>query len=167
MENNHTIIIRMTKYSDLFGKILGKLSHNGFTHTSISIDGDDTFYSFNSKGFSIEKPKIKIPKCQNGGSLHMKLEISEKKYLEIKNIIDSFIKNKENYKYSKLGVAMCLIKLPIKRKQKYFCSEFVAEIIKNSGIIKLKKKSSYYSPQRLFLELRNHILENNLVYSYV
>lgn len=167
MENKHTIIIRMTKYSDVFGKILGKLSHNGYTHTSLSIDGDETFYSFNIKGFSVEKPKIKIPKCQKGGSLHMKLEISEEKYQKIKEMINNFIENREKYKYSKLGVAMCLIKIPIKRKEKYFCSEFVAEIIKNSGIIELKKKASYYSPHRLFLELRNHILENNLVYSYV
>jgi hypothetical protein len=44
--------------TDAFGKFVSWYSHGGYTHASISIDEDEEiFYSFNYKGFVIEKPK--------------------------------------------------------------------------------------------------------------
>lgn len=64
-ENNSmkTVTILLTKYSDLFGRFISGISKYGYSHASISIDEkEEIFYSFNVKGFAIEKPKKRTPK---------------------------------------------------------------------------------------------------------
>jgi hypothetical protein len=46
------------RVADVFGKFVSWYSHGGYTHASISIDEDEEiFYSFNYKGFVVEKLK--------------------------------------------------------------------------------------------------------------
>lgn len=58
-----TVTILLTKYSDFVGRFICKISKNKYSHASISIDEEEEiFYSFNIKGFAIEKPKKRMPK---------------------------------------------------------------------------------------------------------
>ena len=65
-----TVTILLTKYSGWFGRFICAISKNGYSHASISIDGaEEIFYSFNYKGFVIEKPKKYIPRKRMPGSV--------------------------------------------------------------------------------------------------
>ena len=75
------------------------------------------------------------------------LEVSEEAYHKAKEEIDFFMKNINDYKFSVLGVAACKLGIKVKRKNKFFCSEFVAEILRRSGAIKLPKEPCLMHPR--------------------
>ena len=60
--------------------------------------------------------------------------------------LEGFMDNREQFNYSTLGVILCLLKIPHKFKDSYFCSQFVAELLSKTGAAKLKKSESLYLP---------------------
>lgn len=145
-----TITILLTKYSDLFGRFICGISKNRYSHASISIDEtEEIFYSFNTKGFVIEKPKKRMPKKRIPGSVCIRMQVPEETYELIAREIEGFLDKKEQYAYSRLGVVLCLLHIPYKFENKYFCSQFVAEILSRAGAIELKKKETLYLPGQL------------------
>lgn len=145
-----TVTILLTKYSDMFGRCICKLSRSGYSHASISIDGDEEiFYSFNYRGFVIEKPKKRIPKKRCPESVYVRIQVPIETYTLIEEEIKGFLHNKAFYTYSRIGVVLCLLHIPHKFKNQYFCSQFVAEILSRAGAISLHKKESLYLPEHL------------------
>jgi hypothetical protein len=87
-----TVTILLTKFTDVFGKFVSWYSHGGYTHASISIDEDEEiFYSFNYKGFVIEKPKKRTPKKRKPENVIIRMQIPDEVYRLIKEEIDSFL----------------------------------------------------------------------------
>ena len=145
-----TVTILPTKYSDLFGRFISGISKYGYSHASISIDEkEEIFYSFNIKGFAIEKPKKRTPKKRRPGSVCIRMQVPETTYAMIENEINRFMEKREQYTYSRWGVVLCLLHIPHKFENQYFCSQFVAEVLSRAGAIELKKKESLYLPGQL------------------
>lgn len=143
------IYILMTQYPGLDAKILRWYSRFPYTHTSIGFEEDmDTFYTFVSKGFFVESiTRYEKPDRPSFPCALYEVKVSEKVYNKLKNEVMSYKENKGNFKYSTLGLILCFIKIPYKRKNKYFCSQFVAEVLHKCEAIKLKKKSTLYFPK--------------------
>jgi hypothetical protein len=76
-------------------------------------------------------------------------QIPDEVYGMIQEEIDRFLVNRDNYRYSRLGVVLCLMHIPYKFKNRYFCSQFVAEILEHAGAVRLKKKNTLYLPHQL------------------
>lgn len=152
-EQNHTISILFSTYTDFVSRIIGLFSKFGCTHVSVALDDDEEhFYAFNTKGFRKEYPK-KHKKRTNKNTC-VKLQVTDSQYDNIKNYLDSFEKQKSKYSYDYFGVALCMFRLPKKQsKKKYFCSSFMAELLQKSKVIKLKKKNTRYLPYQLQREL--------------
>lgn len=141
------VTILLTRYSDWFGVFLCKICRNTYSHASISIDeNEEIFYSFNYKGFVVEKPKKYAPKTRMAGSMCIRIQVPESIHQKIKTELEQFANHKEEYQYSMLGVVLCLLKIPHKFKNSYFCSQFVAEVLSNTGAVQLKKNESLYLP---------------------
>ena len=147
-----TVTILLTRYSDLFGKFICAIGGNQYSHASVSIDGnEEIFYSFNYKGFVIEKPKKYVPKTRVPGSVCIRMQIPEETYRLLELEINHFIVHREKFSYSRLGVVLCLLHIPHRFDNQYFCSRFVAEVLSKAGVIELKKNESLYLP--------NHFLD--------
>lgn len=145
-----TVTVLLTKYSDLFGKFICGISRHKYSHASISIDEkEEIFYSFNMKGFAIEKPKKIRPKTREDGSVCIRMQVPESTHAVIQEEINQFLKKREQYTYSRLGVLLCILHIPHKFENQYFCSQFVAEILSQAGAIELEKKESLYLPGEL------------------
>ena len=67
--------------------------------------------------------------------------------------LEEMDQKKEQFRYSRLGVLFCLLGIPFHRKNHYFCSQFVAEILCMSRGINLKKEASLYLPNQFIYEL--------------
>lgn len=85
-----------------------------------------------------------------------KINISDEQFLFLQNEIDNFFKNKDDYKYSILGTITAYLNKPHKREYYYFCSQFVSELLINSGIYKTDKLPEVIKPMDL-LEIENKI----------
>ena len=68
-----------------------------------------------------------------------------------------FFENKDEYKYSVLGTVTAYFNKPHKREYYYFCSQFVAELLINSGIYRTDKLPEVIKPMDL-LEIENKTL---------
>ena len=86
-----------------------------------------------------------------------KVSVTSEQYTSLKNHIDKFLMDKSKYKYSVLGTATLLFNKPIKRENYYFCSQFVAEALIESGIYKTDKLPELIRPMDL-LDLENKTL---------
>ena len=163
-----TVTILLTRYSDAFGTFICGISKNKYSHASISIDGkEEIFYSFNYKGFVVEKPKKYKPKLRRPGSICIRMQVPEETYQEIQNEIQLFLNKKETLKYSRLGVILCLLHIPYKFENKYFCSQFVAEILAKAGAIELQKKESLYLPGQLLDGIEGCFGPKQIIYNAI
>lgn len=167
MLNTKTITILFTQNNDWFSYLLVHILKHKYTHVCISLDSStDNFFSFNTKGFCHDS----ISKFRHIGiknSISYDIAISINSYNLLNNIIKDIEHNKISYKYSFLGVLFCMLRVPIKWKYKYFCSQFVAELLKLSHAIDLKKKASLYLPEYLRKELENNPNNINIIENIV
>ena len=147
LEAMKSVTILLTKYSDWFSIFLCKICRSTYSHASISIDGnEEIFYSFNYKGFVIEKPKKYAPKTRMKGSMCIRMQVPESVHRKLEEELERFVNHREQFSYSTFGVILCLLKIPHKFKNSYFCSQFVAELLANTGAARLKKSESLYLP---------------------
>ena len=148
MENKKIITVLLTRYFSTFSNFIYWISGKGYTHASIALnDHDEYYYSFNFKGFRKEYPRRKPRQC--GKSISYKLEISEEAFEKIKSKIEEMEQNREKLSYSRLGVILCLLHVPYKIKNHYFCSQFVMELLEVSGSIFPEKDTSLYLPNQI------------------
>ena len=140
------ITILLTKYSDWVSSLIYYLTDRGYTHASLGVD--DVYYSFNYKGFRTETAEFHR---RHGvkHSISCKLSISEEAYQRLCCQIQNFELHKSQLAYSRLGVVFCVLHIPFHRESHYFCSQFVAEMLKRSGAVPLKKREAV-SAQPLF-----------------
>lgn len=141
-----TISILLTRNTDIRTRILRLLTGGKYTHASIGIEGDrNRFYSFVTKGFCAEKPWIFTQNKKKTCALYQ-ISVTDETYEIIKSRLDEFKRDKTDYQYSFLGALLCYLRVPHHFKNRYFCSQFVAELLSMSGELQLKKSSSLYNP---------------------
>ncbi|MCR0205242.1 hypothetical protein MKC66_10975 [[Clostridium] innocuum] len=149
-----TITVLLTKYSDWISWIVYHIGGRGYTHSSLGLENEDCFYSFNYHGFCVETlEKHKRRGIEN--CLVYELQIPEQDYERIKKRIHEVYCQREQYSYTRLGLALAVLKIPFKWKNHYFCSQFVAELLKEYGGVPLKKNINTYLPNHFYHELKN------------
>lgn len=154
MESNEkrVITVLFTRYYSAFANFIYFISGKGYTHASIALDEqDEYYYSFNFKGFRREYPKKH--KRRSGKSMGIKLEVSGESFERIKKKIEEMEDMKENLHYSRIGVLLCLLHIPCKMQNQYFCSQFVAETLELADSVFLRKNAALYLPNQLSQEL--------------
>ena len=161
------INILLMRYPDRFSKLFRLVSRSDYNHASIGIsDTDGIFYSYGLKGFRKETPKDhpkfkekEVPCCL------YRIEVSEDIYGIAKSILHEHEKDAINFKFTYFGVALCILKIGYKRKERYFCSQFVSEVLDQLKAVPLEKQSSLYLPddfmkiQELNLSFKGYLSE--------
>ena len=149
LEKTKSIFILLTAQPDLMSRFIRFITWGKYTHASIGLeDNFNSFFSFVTKGgFYLERPtKSKKAKKMARKCALYRLDVTEQIYEKIKQRIEDFQLHGKQYRYSYIGVLLCLLRIPHYRKNSYFCSQFVSELLTISGAAKLKKKPSVYLP---------------------
>lgn len=163
-EERKVITVLLTRYYNTFSNFIYWISGRGFTHASLALDdSNECFYSFNFKGFCREHPKKH--KRRRGKSVSYGLEISQECYKKILDRIEDMERKKEEWNYSRIGLVLCLLHIPHRIEKHYFCSQFVAEMLKLSENVSLKKSASLYLPNQLTLELESQSCLKTIIYN--
>lgn len=149
-----TISIVLTNYPSHLSSFMETVYGYEYTHASICLDAmNEKMYSFNYKGFCMET----VSKYKRHGvekSISFQLQVTDAAFERLQNKIEQFVENREDFCYSSIGVVFCFVHIPFKRKKHYFCSQFVAEILAESGALKLKRRPSLYLPNHFYRELK-------------
>lgn len=145
------ISILLTRYSDWISGFVYHVAGHGYTHASLSLGGE-VYYSFNYRGFceeTLEKHRRRGVKQ----SLCCVLAVSDEAYQGIQTRIEFFQQQRAKYRYTRIGVVCCLLRIPFLWRRHYFCSQFVAEILKQSSALPLARPAQLYLPNQLCREL--------------
>lgn len=146
------IYMVMSQTGTWLSRLIKAYTRLDYNHISISLDDSfSTMYSFGrtnpfnpfSGGFALESIYDGVyklfPECK---CIVYKLEISDSQYIKLKEILKEFVDNKDEYRYNFLGLFYVALNMDKQRKNHYFCSQFVSEIMQRSGIITFDKPSN-------------------------
>jgi len=148
-EKTRTIFVLLTEHSDLISKVFKTMIIGKYTHSSIGLEEyNHIFFSFVTKdGFHIERPlKSRNPKKRNAPCALYRMEVTDEVYMKIKARLQHFYENAVQYRYSFIGLLLCVFHIPHCVKNRYFCSQFVSELLMSLGAARLQKQASLYLP---------------------
>ncbi|MGN0662274.1 MAG: hypothetical protein ACI4LE_03915 [Faecalibacterium sp.] len=148
-----TITILLTRYSDCGSSLLYYLTGRSYTHASLGLEEEPgTYYSFNYRGFCVET----LEKHRRRGvdrSVSYELSVPDGAYETLRARLGEFKAHRDGLRYTRLGVLLCLLHIPLRREGYYFCSQFVAEMLQSSGACPLYRAAELYQPNHFFREL--------------
>ena len=161
------IYLVFSKTGTLFSHLISLCTHEEYAHVSLSLDNSFTkMFSFGRKIPEKVLPAGLVEENLYDGVFAMfpksrclvyKVPITEKQFNHIQDEIDNFFENKDQYKYSILGTVTAYFNKPHKRENYYFCSQFVSELLINSGVYVTDKLPEVIKPMDL-LEIENKTL---------
>ncbi len=151
-----SIYILLTKSDTWVSKAIKLLTDDRYTHVSISFEKAlQPLYSFSRKYTNLPLPAgLQNESFTNGffkkysyiPCAVYELKVSDKVYWEARNEVETMMKDAPNYRFSVLGLILCKLNIPMHRKSRYFCSEFVSEILVRSKALSLPKQPSLMRP---------------------
>jgi hypothetical protein len=158
------VYVVLSQTGTILSLILKYLTKAKYNHASISLDNRlDEMYSFGRKypynifygAYVKEHPSYGTLKrfykttCQI-----LKLEVTIKQKESIENIVKTMYENKKQYKFDALGIFVASFKKKLKRKNYFYCSEFVRTVLVNAGVISQEDLPKIIKPID-FLSLKN------------
>ena len=145
------LFILLTQFPGLDAKAMRCWTRFPYTHASIGLEEDlNTFYSFVVKGFIVEDiSRYNKPGRPPFPCALYELEVTQAVYDRVKDLLQNFVKHRSTLRYSYWGLLLSLIHIPSRWKGRYFCSQFVAEVLQRCKATRLKKSSTLYLPKDL------------------
>ena len=150
------VYILLTDTGTLFTRVIRLYTKANYNHVCIGFDRSlEILYSFGRKkpsnpfiaGFVNESIRQGIYEIfsETSCSLYC-FEVNRKTYNRIKRNIRKFEKERDKYSYNLIGLLGVMYSIPIQRRYSYFCSQFVATVLKNSGIDFFNKSPALVAP---------------------
>lgn len=156
------------------GRMIRKITGSCYSHASISLDKDlNEMYSF--ARFHYQNPIIGGFVHENVDNLSLRKEtkvlikvfeipVTRKQYKSIRNIIEYFKENEKRYMYNLFDL---ITGVRCKVRDAYICSEFVAHLLKESGVAEEKIKNTRITPSDLILILKDYECYDGTIQNYI
>ncbi|MET4559570.1 hypothetical protein ABIA69_000713 [Lysinibacillus parviboronicapiens] len=137
----YTIYIVLTKTGTLLSKAIGMYTGKEMNHASVAFDdGLFEMYSFGrrqlnnplSGGFLREDAESGL--FEAADCVIYRCKVSHYQYLEMMKIVQYMYWNRDRYKYNFIGLFGVMVQKEVRRERAYFCSQFVAMLLKAGGL---------------------------------
>ncbi len=155
-QETREIYILLLRTQSLLSRVIHIATKEPYTHVSIGFAKDCTqFYSFARRytrlplpaGFVHESIETgMMAKCKEAPCALYRLTISSKSYYALRRKLKKMLPLQKRFQYSVLGTFLCFFGIAYKRRNKYFCSQFVAETLNEVGAMQLTKSPELYHP---------------------
>ena len=143
------IYVLLSRTDTVPARIIRKFAKGEFSHTSVSLyPRTDRFYSYARRhlnnpmfaGFVSENIHTKVfARYPYAHCAVLEITVSDQGYERAKKLIKYFRHHKKEATYNFLGAATIKMGLPLKRKYKFTCSQFVAFLLYYTGDVVLPK----------------------------
>ena len=154
--NEKKIYIVLTQTYTTLARIIKSITKDKYSHASISLDIKcNNMYSFGRKyiyfpfyGIFLKEDLRKGLFIRNKNALIAiyEIKVTKKQYNKIKDKIKEIELNNKGYNIIGLLLAHFRIKL---HRRKYYCSEFVYEVLSNKEIEIYNKENTLFKPEEL------------------
>lgn len=172
MRQNKKIYIIISQTGTILSRILKLITGKTYNHASISLDKElDEMYSFGRLnpynpfwgGFVHESIYYgTFKRFYNTESLILEIDVDDKEFEKLRDIIYNIDNNKKFYKYNTAGLILCAIHIPYHRERSYYCSEFVKDMLVQTSIIDSKDLPSMIHPMDFLSIPHNNVYQGKL-----
>ncbi|MEG0773438.1 hypothetical protein [Clostridium sp.] len=171
-----SIYLVFSRTGTWLSRLISLFVEGKYAHASISLDDKFTqMYSFGRinpdnpfiAGFTEENLYNGVyKKFSRSECLIYKLDVTEEQYEILKEEINKFFMEKEKYKYNFLGLFGVVFNKPIRRRNHYFCTEFVSEVLMKTNIYNLDKNPALTKPDDLIAIEHKEIIYEGFINNY-
>ena len=154
-----TVYILLTRSTTWFSQLIHLFTQEDYTHASIGFaTPQGHFYSFGRKRPEWPLPGGLIKEGLDRGFFFLHpdtpcvlyaLKVEDEAYEALRDRVAEMYEAREGYHYNLLGVVSCFFRLPLPRADAYFCSQFVAELLTESGAAQLENIPALTHPMDL------------------
>ncbi len=150
---NKCIYLVLTQTNTYLARIIKYYTKNKYSHISIAFDDEcNEMYSFGRKYdrnpfigmFKREKLDQGVFNNKNSSMAIYKVSVNGYQYKKIRKIIREI--ERTNKGYNIFGLLTAALKIKLNRK-KYYCSEFVYEVLSNEKVEILSKNEICFNPE--------------------
>ncbi|NLV92615.1 MAG: hypothetical protein GX030_09535 [Firmicutes bacterium] len=170
------VYLVFSKTGTLLSRALRMCLRTKYPHVSISLDENLTqMYSFGriqpnnplSGGFVQESFDSGVfQKFRHCECAVYRMEISESQYQSLVQELARFLARRDHYKYNILGLFAAGMGVPLKRRNRYFCSQFVSELLMRSSILSSETPPELLRPTDLMRLVPKEIVFEGLTAAY-
>lgn len=153
MKKMYVLLIRSRSIPSRLIRILTRAV---YTHASLGFTEDCMhLYSFARKYANLPLPGCFMSEKIDRGFLGKDpatpcalycVEVSEDIFNNTHSEVMKMFEEQKKYKYNYLGLFLCWFGIEKDRKNKFFCSEFVAHTLKKTGAVNIDKPPSLFRP---------------------
>ena len=147
--------ILLTKTQSILSRTVGLLTNDPYTHAAIAFDQD--FHVVYSSARWNGRDMFPCGPCRE--YLHKgfyarhktpcavyELQVEDEVYELAHQEVAQIIEHQSQYHFNIIGLLLCKLRIPFRRKNYFFCSQFVGEILRRSGALELPKEPCFLSP---------------------
>lgn len=147
----YEIYILITRSKTCFSRLIHLATAAPYTHVSIGLDGlEGDFYSFGRKYTRLLLPAGLVREgVDEGGAIRYRLyrlQVSRRAYEQVRERLENMYRRRACYRFNILGALAAFFNLPLRRQDRYFCSQFVAETLQRCGALAFDKDIALVRP---------------------
>lgn len=170
------IYIILTQTGTILSKMLKHITHSKYNHSSISLDFDlSAMYSFgrlnpyNAFYGGFVKENIykgvfgRFPKTT---AAVIKIPVPKDKYNALSDKLTDMYNNRTQYHYNTLGLCTALFRYSFKRKNGYYCSEFISRLLVDFDIVPTDSFEKIVKPMDFYNLFENMIIYEGILREY-
>lgn len=138
-------------------KVIKTVTEYRYSHVGLCLEKScNIIYSFGRRnphsilnaGFSVEyKDGEFFQKFNKTICKIYEVEVTDKQYKEVENIINYMRLHIDEYKYDIWGIVPRFLGIPLTLRKRYVCSYFVAHVLEKAGIYKFNKRVCLIKPK--------------------
>ncbi|WP_025688623.1 C40 family peptidase [Paenibacillus zanthoxyli] len=175
-DSESSIYVLLTDTGTWFTTLIKSFTAAPYNHASLALDAElNDVFSFGRKcprkpwaGGFVEEDIYEGTFRQFPGThcVLLRLRISKQQRDAAIRTVRSFQKEKHVYRYNLIGLLGVLMNLDIKTKNAYFCSQFVSEALRKSGLSLWDRPSTLVTPNDFLHHPAFDIVYEGLLYDY-
>lgn len=158
------IYVIISQTGTILSRILHVVTGAEYNHASIGLDRSmHTMYSFGRLnpynpvigGFVMESPYFgTFRRFYKTRAVILRIPVTERQYAAVSECLKRMYLERRKYHFDFLGLCLAAVKIRYRRKNRYYCSDFVREMLSRFGIADEEAFHSIVKPMD-FLELEN------------
>lgn len=173
MKNIYLII---SHTGTLLSRIIRRLTGDKYTHASIGFEENlNEMYSFGRVyprnpligGFVKESPHYgTMKRFRLADIVILKIPVPNEKFSEINDYITNMYRNRDKYHYNYVGLFLAKFGIHRQRKNHFYCSEFVKDILKRFDLVAKNEFNGVVRPAELLHMKRGEVIYRGKLCNY-
>lgn len=151
-----TIYIFLCRSGTFLSRMVSQVTHDTYTHVSLAFDdGLETLYSSSRKNGYTLFPAGPCREFLNSGVFGQSpnipcavyaLQVTDEAYQMAKEMAEEMSAPGNRYHFNIFGLILCKLNIRLPRRNHFFCSQFISQVLQDSHALDLPKHSTLMRP---------------------